>query len=266
MTHTTQVNPNKIAQLDNIALDPGSHIDFTEGHCAMEVVSWLADEGFTDAPECASQIIRDYTITLNDRWKDEKRQSLKPFLVAMIGTGSDGKEDVRKNIILREFTALSSPWLRLAGLDSHADALDAAKTEGEIASALADVDDAAWSAYVKAHAALANRMEAEIRKRCANADAVVIATAAADAVVIAAAAVTSDAVDDAFTAASGVINIDSLAVVIAAAAVTSIAEAAREAMEHQIKTSDSLADFRKLRDEQEGAALRILDLLIKAEQ
>lgn len=48
---TMTVLPDRLAMLDQITLDGGAHSDFNDGHCAMEVVSWLADEGFTDAPQ-----------------------------------------------------------------------------------------------------------------------------------------------------------------------------------------------------------------------
>lgn len=53
--------PERLAQLDKITLDSGSHGDFESGHCAMEVVAWLADQGHTDAPPCASPALARYT-------------------------------------------------------------------------------------------------------------------------------------------------------------------------------------------------------------
>src|SRR5689334_20532366 len=88
----------RAALLDDIKLDTGSHSNFEQGHCAMEVVSWLADEGFTDAPKCASPVLARYVIRLNDRWDDERRQTLKPYLVRMIGTGGDGKDALREKV------------------------------------------------------------------------------------------------------------------------------------------------------------------------
>ena len=38
-TGMTTVVPERLAQLDTIKLDHGSHRDFAQGHCAMEVVS-----------------------------------------------------------------------------------------------------------------------------------------------------------------------------------------------------------------------------------
>lgn len=83
---------HRITQLESIDLDSGQHDTFSEGHCAMEVVAWLAGEGHTDAPECASHVLRRYTIALNDRWTTPDRQRLKPYLPRMIGTSNDGKD------------------------------------------------------------------------------------------------------------------------------------------------------------------------------
>lgn len=127
------INPEKLAQLDTITLHDGAHGNFDDGHCAMEFVSWLADEGFTDAPECASPVLTRYTIRLNDRWDTEKRQLLKPYLPRMIGTRGDGKDQLRERIAARALVDLLGPWLRLAGLGDEADKLagmqDATLTE-----------------------------------------------------------------------------------------------------------------------------------------
>lgn len=128
----TTINPHKLTRLDQIELAFGHHRSFDAGACAMEVVSWLADEGFTDAPECASRVVALYTIGLNDNLSDENRQQLKPYLVRMIGTGSDGKDTVRRKILRREIAALTSPWLRLAGLHEPADRLDKAASDAEL--------------------------------------------------------------------------------------------------------------------------------------
>ncbi|HAP90833.1 MAG TPA: hypothetical protein DCR15_14375, partial [Arthrobacter bacterium] len=74
----TTIIPERLEQFTagTITLDYGSHNEFEEGHCSMEVVSWLAGEGFTDAPACASPVLTRYTIRLNDRWGPEQRQTL----------------------------------------------------------------------------------------------------------------------------------------------------------------------------------------------
>ncbi|MEO6604317.1 MAG: hypothetical protein ABIN55_01765 [Aeromicrobium sp.] len=126
---TVQINPEKLAKLDELQLDHGSHRDFEAGHCAMEVVAWLADEGHTDAPQCASPVLTRYLIRLNDRWDAEQRQVLKPYLIRTIGTGGDGKDALREKIAAEWATrSLLGPWLRLAGLNDEADALAAVDT------------------------------------------------------------------------------------------------------------------------------------------
>lgn len=120
----TKINPEKLAQLDSIVIDYGSHYSFEEGHCAMEVVAWLADEDHTDIPKCVSPVLGDYVRSLNDQWGDDERQVLKPYLVRMIGTGGDGKEETRRKVVVRHIADIIGPWLRLAGLDAEADALD----------------------------------------------------------------------------------------------------------------------------------------------
>ena len=47
------VIPERLAALGTIHLGKGSHSSYESGHCAMEVVAWLAGLGHTDAPECA---------------------------------------------------------------------------------------------------------------------------------------------------------------------------------------------------------------------
>jgi hypothetical protein len=87
----------RLEALTTITLDSGSHGSFEQGHCAMEVVSWLAGEGFTDAPECASRVLRTFTVNLNDTWNSGDRQRLVPFLPRMVGTAGDGKDEAPSN-------------------------------------------------------------------------------------------------------------------------------------------------------------------------
>ena len=84
MTNTSMIIEDRRAQLldGTIKLHRSSHLSFEDGHCAMEVVAWLAGEGHTDAPACASPVLTRYTIRLNDRWSHEQRQALAPYLKA----------------------------------------------------------------------------------------------------------------------------------------------------------------------------------------
>ena len=163
MTSTTPP-VDRLGLLDQITLDKGAHSSFEEGHCALEVVSWLAGEGFTDAPECASPVLRSYTIALNDRWAADQRQKLVPFLPRMIGTAGDGKDEVRSFMALDWLVRSFTPaWLDLAGLSAEASELRslrrivdlaAVKAAGPVlrvaqtkaAAAWDAVGDAAWAA------------------------------------------------------------------------------------------------------------------------
>ena len=120
----TTINPDRLAQLDTITLDSGAHDSFEDGHCAMEVVSWLAEEGLTDAPACVSRTLRIFTISLNDNWDDETRQKLIPYLPRMVGTRRDGQDGERSLLALDWVARTYTPaWLDLAGLPVQADAL-----------------------------------------------------------------------------------------------------------------------------------------------
>ncbi len=120
----TTIIPERLAALPTISLDKGSHNDFEGGHCAMEVVSWLAGLGFTDAPDCASRVLRSYTIGLNDQWQQEDRQNLVPFLPRMVGTANDGKDEARSYLALDWLIRIYTPaFLDLANLSAEAQAL-----------------------------------------------------------------------------------------------------------------------------------------------
>ena len=132
----TMIIPERLAQLDAITLDEGSHADFDSGHCAMEVVSWLAGLGFTDAPECSSRVLRSYTISLNDAWGDADRQRLVPFLPRMVGTAGDGKDEARSYLALDWLIRTYTPaFLDLANLSAEAQALRDLRRIVDLASA-----------------------------------------------------------------------------------------------------------------------------------
>jgi len=184
----TTIIPERLEQFTagTITLDHGSHNEFEEGHCSMEVVSWLAGEGFTDAPKCASPILTRYTIRLNDRWDAEQRQTLAPFLPRMVGTGSDGLDEERQRIATRYLvTHLLGPWLRLAGMHDDADLLASfvALPVAELVLKLREIRSRAWKKRSASRAELRKKVEAKVRERAA--DAVADAVAAADAAAVA---------------------------------------------------------------------------------
>lgn len=282
------VNPEKLAQLDSIVLDEGAHDDFDSGHCAMEVVSWLADLGFTDAPACASPLVTQYTIVLNDRWDDEKRQALKPYLVRMIGTGGDGKEAARELIAHRWVAEKLLPeWLRLAGMDEQIEALAAVDLSDSDAlrEALIAIREAARAKWADYRTGIQDRVRKELAKHSATAavDAAVVADAVAVAAA-AAAAVVADTAAVADAAAAGVADTAAVAVV-EAAAVAAAEEAAaagkdwdeiywttsgkvRPIIQQKIASDPQWSEVKALADRGQEQALELLDLLIdgKADQ
>ena len=202
---TITINPERLAQLEGIEIKQGSHgSEFNGEACSMELVSWLAGEGFTDAPSCASPVLRRYTIRLNDRWDTEQRQTLKPFLPRMVGTGGDGKDAARVEIAQRMLcTDLLGPWLRLAGMDERADALTAlvAATPEELRRTLYEIRTEAWHKRYASRDSLRAKILERLKDRpaavaAAAADAVAVAAAVADAAAVAVAAAVADAKGD----------------------------------------------------------------------
>lgn len=90
------IDQTRLATLDH--LDRGSHLTREDGMCFNEAAAWLARESHTDAPACVSPVLRRYTIRLNDRWDDEQRQTLLPYLSRVIGTAGDGLDPARERI------------------------------------------------------------------------------------------------------------------------------------------------------------------------
>jgi hypothetical protein len=156
---TYAINEDLLAQLEQgvIQLDHGSHRNYDEGHCAMEVVAALANLGHTDAPECASEVLRDYTVGLNDSWDATQRQKLIPFLPRMIGTGNDGNDEERSYLALDWLVRSYAPaWLDLAGHTKEAAELRALRRIVDSVSAQAArpvVEDASAKAYAAESAA-----------------------------------------------------------------------------------------------------------------
>ncbi|WP_427130368.1 hypothetical protein [Pseudarthrobacter sp. S9] len=209
----------RLEALNTITLDKGAHSDFESGHCAMEVVSWLAGLGFTDAPECASSVLRTFTINLNDQWGTEDRQRLVPFLPRMVGTAGDGKDEARSYMALDWLIRTYTPaFLDLANLSAEAQALrdlrrivDLASAEaaGPVVRAGREKASAAWVA-----ARVAARVAAWVAARVAAGDAAWVAArdaawdaawvAAGDAAWVAARVAAGDAARDAARVAARV--------------------------------------------------------------
>ena len=256
---TIKINPEKLDALEGLTLDRSSHSSFEQGHCAMEVVSWLADEGFTDAPQCASPVLARYTIRLNDRWDTEERQTLKPYLVRMIGTGGDGKDAARGRIARRHLADRIVPWLDLAGVPTED--IQQATDDQAVIDALYAARDAAWGKRRESRAALEAKIKARLVEQGRPA-AVAVAAANAVAVAVAAANAVADAVADAVAVAAAVADADWSGPW--STGYSRVYNAVRSYLrEHPTPATERIA---ALKAKQGGAALVLLDKLIDAEE
>src|SRR5438128_1766407 len=83
-----KLNPRRLKEIESFHLERGNHASLKEGACVMELVSYLANEPWSDHPKCTCPMLTGYAIALNDRFTNEHRQRLKPFISALIGTST----------------------------------------------------------------------------------------------------------------------------------------------------------------------------------
>ncbi|MGH9252728.1 MAG: hypothetical protein ACRD0W_24910, partial [Acidimicrobiales bacterium] len=110
--------------LDTLHLDEGAHGTREQGVCLMEAVAWYAGRDHSDAPQCVSPVLRGFGIHLNDVLPDERRQTLRLLIPALVGTAGDGLDKARSYMALDWLIRIWTPaWLDLAGLFDDAAAL-----------------------------------------------------------------------------------------------------------------------------------------------
>jgi hypothetical protein len=81
-------------------LGAGRHDTPDHGVCVMELASILAGEPFSDRPRAVSGAVTRMLQGYNDALDDERRQSLKPFAAASIGTaGGRAAERERRRLV-----------------------------------------------------------------------------------------------------------------------------------------------------------------------
>ena len=85
---------------EKFKLSSGKHVNFEDGACIMEMVSYFADEPWSDRPACACETLTNYAIRLNDRFDDETRQKLKPLIPLLINTRADGGTRVLRSLFM----------------------------------------------------------------------------------------------------------------------------------------------------------------------
>lgn len=95
----------------NFNLSQGGHENAKDGTCALEAVSILAGEPFSDHPVCVCPVIANFVRTLNDDLPDDETRNrlLLPILPRLIGTRDSSKEIARAylaaNYAVRVFAA-----------------------------------------------------------------------------------------------------------------------------------------------------------------
>ncbi len=93
---------------DRVELVGGSIGDPGDGRmCLMSLVAFLAGEGHSDSPGCASPLIQAFAVAINDHMPHAARQRLKPFAPRIIGT-DDGFDRLRA-AVLRQALAEEIP-------------------------------------------------------------------------------------------------------------------------------------------------------------
>lgn len=94
-----QLDPRRLASIDALTLGRGQHSGPGEGACLMEAASYLAGEPWSDAPDCASEVVAGLLRALNDMLPDRPRQELRRYLPRIVASrGTDAQEAARTDI------------------------------------------------------------------------------------------------------------------------------------------------------------------------
>ncbi len=116
--------PDRLAQLDSLHLDRGVSSSFDEGHCALEVVAWLAGEEHSDHPQCTSTAVGAFVRCWNDDLSDEDRDRLlKPLLPRLVGSAGDSDTEIARSYLALDWLCriYTPAWLDLVeSLKPHA--------------------------------------------------------------------------------------------------------------------------------------------------
>lgn len=139
-----------------LPISSGSHESLEHGACVMELVSFVAGEPWSDAPQCACPVITAFCVSWNDSLSDDDRtRLLKPLIPLIVGTRSTKEVEERRSYmaldwLIRVFTP---KWLDMVpALHEHAKALRELDAIADMAGAAAAgvrvnaAGDAAWAA------------------------------------------------------------------------------------------------------------------------
>src|SRR5690349_11352650 len=86
-----------------VHLDAGAHSGPNDGVCVMELASMLAGEPFSDHPRSVSRMLAALLRGYNDGLDDARRQTLKPYASASVGTACGYRADARRRRLARRW-------------------------------------------------------------------------------------------------------------------------------------------------------------------
>ena len=166
----TQINTDRLQNITTLlsgAHDPNDGLKM----CAMEAAAYIADEPWSDHPECVCPVIGAFMRAWNDGLPNDAERSrlLLPVIPKIINTRSTQQTEQRRATMAADWfiRVHTSAWLELAGLTSQAallrsmpeitdfkncpslmPALTAIKADADAArdAARAAARDAAWAA------------------------------------------------------------------------------------------------------------------------
>ena len=124
----TTIDTERLAEI--VTLDKGSHKppNGNFAACVMEAVAYVSGEPWSDHPECACPVITAFLVNWNDALSDTDRtRLLVPLIPKVVGTrGSAALANRRATMAVDWFIRVQTPaWLRLAGLTTQAEKLEA---------------------------------------------------------------------------------------------------------------------------------------------
>jgi hypothetical protein len=128
MSEITPEMQSRFEQILGRSLGEGSHSSLEDGMCAMEAVSYVAGEPWSDAPQCACPVIAAFVRAWNDGLPSDadRDRLLKPLIPRIVGTRSTPHvEERRAYLALDWLVRVYTPaWLDLVeSLRPHAQAL-----------------------------------------------------------------------------------------------------------------------------------------------
>src|SRR5438552_7711177 len=108
----------RLSILEHLHLETGIHADIETGACAMEFVSYIASEPWSDRPLCVCPILGAFMRAWNDGLPDDERDGvLKPIIPLLIGTRSSDTLSERRALMAADWLVhVHAPtWQRVAG-------------------------------------------------------------------------------------------------------------------------------------------------------